>query len=154
MLWVHIEAVIAIIMVSLTTFHTIFPSQREERRRREGVKWNPGSWFAFTGGWRNWGLGSGRSDTDYEKDLGLVEVPGRGLTGLRTFIRSNSFGARESIRSTGKEGGSKVRIKETPKKIDLSRAQRWIDGVEEDPWVTSPSWLKLESIEPMGGPRR
>ncbi|KAF2871563.1 hypothetical protein BDV95DRAFT_572287 [Massariosphaeria phaeospora] len=85
--WVHIEASIAIIMVSLTAFRTVFNLSRDQRETRERRK-KPTTYLQR--------LGGGKKKRQNE-GMELPQVPRATMTGMRTFIHG---GKRESGDST------------------------------------------------------
>ena len=81
-LWQHIEACIAVIMISLTAFRSVFVASESSRARRERAK-KP--WYSSTI------AAIRRSKTqrgsDEEAIQGLPSIPSATLTGMRTFIQ-------------------------------------------------------------------
>ncbi|PSN61404.1 hypothetical protein BS50DRAFT_578420 [Corynespora cassiicola Philippines] len=83
-LWVYLESAVAVIMVSLTAFRTLFTLRREERRQREErLKWSPNTWKDVAMPWRKeaW-----TSSIESDTEQGLPEIPNATLTGMRTAI--------------------------------------------------------------------
>lgn len=81
-LWQQIEACIAVIMISLTAFRSVFVASESSRARRERAK-KP--WYSSTI------AAIKRSKTqrgmDEEATQGLPSIPSATLTGMRTFIQ-------------------------------------------------------------------
>ena len=79
--WQHAEACIAVIMISLTAFRSVFVSSQSSRARREAANkpWYSSIIAAIK---RRRAMNQG----DEESTKGLPTIPSATLTGMRTFI--------------------------------------------------------------------
>lgn len=81
-LWHHIEACVAVIMISLTAFRSFYVSSRNARARREPAN---KAWYSGTvAAMRRKRILNQR---DEESVPGLPTIPSATLTGMRTFIQ-------------------------------------------------------------------
>ena len=81
-LWQQIEACIAVIMISLTAFRSVFVDSESSRARRERAK-KP--WYSSTiAAIRRTKMQRG---SDEEAIQGLPSIPSATLTGMRTIIQ-------------------------------------------------------------------
>lgn len=100
-IWQHIEACVAVSMISLTAFRTVFVSSQTSRARKEPAN-KP--WYSSTVAAIKRRRGMHRSDD--ESVPGLPSIPSATLTGMRTFIQ----GGRRSEK--GLESGTFTTISE------------------------------------------
>ena len=82
LIWLHIEACVAVIMISLTAFRSVYVSSQSSRARRERAN-KP--WYSST-------VAAIRrkrifNQKDEESTAGLPTIPSATLTGMRTFIQ-------------------------------------------------------------------
>ena len=80
--WQHIEASVAVAMISLTAFRSVFVAADASRAQRESPKkaWYSSSIEAIR-------RRRARQNSDEEATKGLPSIPGATLTGMRTFIQ-------------------------------------------------------------------
>ena len=80
-IWQHIEACVAVIVISLTAFHSVYINSQSSRARREQANrpWLSSTVAAIT---RKKAL----NRSDRESTPGLPTIPSATLTGMRTFI--------------------------------------------------------------------
>ena len=103
-LWQEIEACVAVAMISLTAFRSVFVASESSRARREGAKkpWYSSTVAAIK---RN----KARQPSDEEAIQELPRIPSATLTGMRAFIQGGRH-KRTSRQTTGfmstYEGGS------------------------------------------------
>ena len=93
--WQHIEACVAVAMISLTAFRSVFVGSEALRAQRESPKkpWYSSSIEAIR-------RKRARQNSDKEAIRGLPSIPGATLTGMRTYIRGG-HGAGMSQNTTG-----------------------------------------------------
>lgn len=77
--WGHMEACVAILMASLTSYRSIFVLRQERKRQEKRMKLAPRSRS-------RWGFRTGLND----EDLSLPTVPRATLTGIRTMVWRNN----------------------------------------------------------------
>ena len=94
-LWQEIEACVAVAMISLTAFRSVFVASESSRARREGPKkpWYSSTVAAIK---RN----KARQPSDEEAIQELPRIPSATLTGMRTFIQGGRH-KRTSRQTTG-----------------------------------------------------
>lgn len=129
-LWLYIEAGIATIMVSLTAFRTQFILQKEERQRLERLK-RPLTHIRPHKKQAPW------IESEVEE---LPTTPPAAMIGLGNAARGGK--TRLSAMSTS--------LKEKPMKKNTrlsimvdKRVSVYSDREDSDPFITSPSWLKV-----------
>lgn len=81
-LWQEIEACVAVAMISLTAFRSVFVASESSRSRREGAK-KP--WYSSTVAAMKRNKARQPSDEDAIQEL--PRIPSATLTGMRTFIQ-------------------------------------------------------------------
>jgi hypothetical protein len=135
--WTHIEASVAIIMVSLTAFRTIFNQKKQERAQQERMR-RVNSWRLFASFRRK-----PRTDSD-DEITALPQVPRATMTGLRTFIRgSNRSEASSTVAaSQGMSFKSTLRSNVTSNDDSMSiTALPQVHETDTEPWMTRPDWV-------------
>lgn len=91
LLWLHIEACIALIMASLRTFRTAFVTISHQRNEKKKKKETPSSFI------HKRLMASRRGIQALEKNEdGLPAIPGATLTGPRTIIQGNNHSVDET----------------------------------------------------------
>ena len=83
--WQYIEAVVAVLMCSLTAFRTVFTTQQTSVAKRQ---WQPSASWIQRMKWKK----SSEKSADADSDA-LPTIPKGTLSGLRTFIRRNNRSA-------------------------------------------------------------
>lgn len=101
-LWQQIEACVAVAMISLTAFRSVFVVSEASRARRQAVKkpWHSSAVEALR---RNKGWGYNKERADLE----MPTLPSATLTGMRTFIQGGGHATRTNHQnhSSGSFGG-------------------------------------------------
>ena len=85
-MWQQVEACVAVMMISLTAFRSVFVANASKVRKRKTVS----PWLSYTPKAlkRHRKLGS-----EEDQDLVNLTIPSATLTGIRTVIRGNSMSA-------------------------------------------------------------
>lgn len=100
MIWQHVEACIAVTMVSLTAFRSVFISTDSAASPRQAKPWHP---------LRIGRIGGQQRDNVLDANAGrLPSIPSATLTGMRTFIQGDSCQDTElgndHLRNSGEQG--------------------------------------------------
>ena len=85
-LWQFIEACVAVAMISLTAFRSVFVSSASSRARKEAEKKYKSPWYSST----LEKLSTRKKQRSWDAEAavrGLPSIPGATLTGMRTFIQ-------------------------------------------------------------------